>query len=153
MSIFISLGDFLLSKWLWSMTFDWYHLFINLFLMAFLFRGMSHSSYWRALVLSFILQLFAFALFTGVVVGILYYTLGWEYVMPEVAQLPLANYVMRACLALGVIYAVAQTIFVFAWHLYAPVRLMPYLVIIWMGNFISTIISYCCILAMNSLML
>lgn len=149
----ILIGNFLLSAWLWSITFDWYHLIINLFLMAFLFRSMSHASYWRALLFSFLLQVVAYAFFTAIVVGVLHYSIGWEYVIPEAAPLPVANYIMRACLGLGLIYATIQTAGMFAWHLYEPFSLRPYLIIIWMGNFISAILSYCCILILNSVSL
>jgi len=150
MNSLASFADFLLAKWLWSMTFDWYHLFINLFLMAFLFRGVSHSLYWRAWLFSLVLQLFAFGMFTAIVVGVMHYGLGWEHVQPDVAQMPAANYVMRACLGLGVVYSVFQTIFIFGYQLYSPFKRMPYLVVIWMGNFVSAIISYCCILITSS---
>ncbi len=153
MNTFTSLADLLLAKWLWSMTFDWYHLFINLFLMAFLVRNMHESTYWRAFLFSLGLQAFAFAVFTGLVVGILYYALGWEYVLPEVPQLPVNNYVMRSCLALGIIYSMAQTIFIFGWHFFARFRATPYLIIIWGGNFIAAVLSYCLVLLANSLSL
>ena len=150
MNSLASFADFLLAKWLWSMTFDWYHLFVNLFLMAFLLRGMNHSSYFRAFLFSLTLQIFAFGMFTLIVVGLMYYGLGWEYVLPEVPQLPAVNYVMRACLWLGIIYSVFQSLFILIMHAYAPLARTPYFVIIWMGNFVSIIISYCLILFMNS---
>lgn len=153
MNTLTSLADFLLAKWLWSMTFDWYHLFINLFLMAFFFANMNRSSYWRAFLFSLGLQIFACVLFTLIVVGVLYYGFGWEYTLPDVPQLPMNNYVMRSCLMLGIIYAIAQTIFVFGWHFFARFRITPYLIIIWGGNFISAVVSYCLVLIVNSLSL
>lgn len=146
-----SIADFLLGKWLWSMTFDWYHLFINLFLMAFLFRGMSHSVYARSFLFSLLLQLFAFGMFTLFAVGVLHYGIGWEYVHPDVPQMPVVNYVIRACLSLGVIYSVFQTLFIAGMYVYCPFRTAPYLLVIWMGNFIATVLSYCCILIASSI--
>lgn len=153
MTALASFADFLLAKWLWSMTFDWYHLLINLFLMTFLFRNVRQATLPRAILFSFTLQVVAFGLFTLIVVGLMFYGLGWEYVQPDLPQLPLPNYVMRACLWLGIIYSVAQTLFIFAWHAARPFARTPYLVVIWMGNFLAAVMSYCCILVMSSLSL
>lgn len=151
MLTFTSIGDFLLDKWIWSMTFDSYHLVVNLFLMAFLFRGMSHSVYTRSFLFSLVLQLFALGAFAFVVVGILHYGFGWEYVHPEVAELPTYNYVMRACFFLGIIYSIFQTLFIEGMHFYQPFVRRPYLIVIWMGNFVSAVISYCLILFISSM--
>lgn len=148
-----SLADLLLATWLWGMTFDWVHIFINLFLMAFLFRGMSHSIYTRSFLFSLVLQIFAFGMFTAIVVGVLHYGLGWEYIHPALPEIPLVNYVMRACLALGIIYSIFQTLFIAGMYIYNPFYVRPYLIVIWMGNFISTVLSYCCILIANSILL
>ncbi len=96
----------------------------------------------RSLIVSLFAQLFAFLVFTGLVVGLIVYILDLDYEPGGFAdELPLIN-VMHANLFLASIYAVLQTGFFLYFRPLSGFRVLGYIVIACMSNGLTAVLSY-----------
>ncbi len=142
MELVARLCDFLLSEWLWSMTFDLYHIPINI---VFLFLGLTFivgMRTIRALLLSFSAHVFSFAVFTAIVVGALKSGLEW---VPSAhsEQIPTQGLnFFYASMSLGAIHATLQSIFLLAVMRWSEHRTLSAIVVTWISNVLSGLISY-----------
>src|SRR5438045_8878036 len=83
MNLLNRVGDFLLSEWLWSMTFAWSYVVINVVVMTFFLWCLMKFSLFRAFILALVSNAFSFFIYSGVVVGFFIHLLQWWYVPHE----------------------------------------------------------------------
>ena len=107
------LGDFLLSQWLWAFTFDWSHIFISAGIMFLFLRFFSSGSFLRSFLITAGAHLFALAMFSGLVIGLLVNVLHWEHSTVISAAHLTPGKVMTANLFLAGIFLFFQIIFFF----------------------------------------
>ncbi len=105
------IGDFLLDKWLWSVTWGWHQIILCLILMwmSLVFFGRKGSV--AALILTISSFLFAFVVYSALIVGIFIYLFEWKFVALTEEYVVLN--VLSASIWLGIIYSILQGIFFF----------------------------------------
>lgn len=107
MNFITTLNNFLLSEWLWSITWGIYHIPVTIILMTFLFKTCLRMKLKRAFLFSASAQISSGLLLTSFVAGFLIYFLKIQY-SPEPNQMPNQFLV---CIYLGLIYTILQAIF------------------------------------------
>ncbi len=139
MVILNKIGDFLLSEWLWSMTFAWSYFVVVFFILWFLLYYIKKTPFFYACLLSFLALAFSFALFLLIVVGVFFHLLQWWYVPQEysVTTTPLfANFY------LAILYAIMQSIFFYTTHTLFRLTTDKLLLTIYVSNGLAAYISY-----------
>jgi len=108
MMIFRYIADFLSGIWLWGMTWDWYHVPVNFLLLCFLLNFFVRLNIVQAVLISLLAHVYAFAVFSAGVVGILTHLLHYTYDPARAWYVPAPAH---ACFYLGLVYAVLQITF------------------------------------------
>ena len=105
MRVLYSFAQFLISEWLWSFTFAFYHPLINILIMIVLLVWLAQQRIIPAVLCAVSSQLCAILLFAALVHLFLDMTLGISFEGYEAMSMihPLA-----ACFLLGMMYAVLQ---------------------------------------------
>jgi hypothetical protein len=110
MIIVTAIEEFLLSAWLWNITFGGYHVPLNFFFMFLLLKIIVRIPITSAVLLSFFSNVAAFVFFSVGVVGGLVYALGMPY-MPVEPWSATPFVFLTASIKLALIYIVLQAIF------------------------------------------
>ena len=141
MSWLTSVADFLLSEWLWNMTWGWYHVPVNLFMMLFLLKFFGGMRIMPAVLMSVFSQLFSFVLLSVlVIIGPIY--------MFDLCFVPYDCYTqsmmhpLSICLSLGGIYFVLHVFFFCLLHLFYNVNIRQIVLISLVGNGLSALLVY-----------
>jgi len=79
MNILSSVGNFLLSEWLWSITFDWYHIPVSLFLCGIWFYRALRIPLISSFLLALFSYLYALCIFAFFIVVVLLYIFNFSY--------------------------------------------------------------------------
>ncbi len=135
-------GDFLLSSWIWNITFDWFHPIITAIVMFCLLRFIMRKGRLESLAISICAQLFAFGLLTVNVTFGLVKLLGWQYDALKAGQALQMMHVFIPTLWLGLIYAIFQSLFFLFGRLIWRYNLIAFLVLTWVSNSIGVVVSY-----------
>src|SRR4051812_37581758 len=106
MSIFSVVSDFILSLWLFSITYNWFDLVINTFVLCIGLRFIVHMPMTRSVLVSFSAHFFSFMLFTMMGIGSLSYALfSGSGVLCEVTESSVVTDDLGlACFGLAVLY-------------------------------------------------
>lgn len=107
--MFKNVTDFLLGQWLWSITWDWYHVPVAIIIMFLLFKLVLRLNIIPAVLMSLGANLYSFVFFTIFSYTILYNFLNLPFA-PEISEFA-ATEPLRACIYLGLIYTVIQASF------------------------------------------
>ncbi len=142
MHIITNFTDFLVSAWLWNLTFAFSYVFIVGFLMALLFFFVARESLIRSLLLSFCAQIVTIILFSGVVVGLIIHLFNWQYVPGEISDKLTGIDALRACLSLGIVYALIQTLFFWVIRSYVKGSVITHIILTWFSNGIASFLCY-----------
>ena len=132
-------SDFLITQWLWSVTWGVYHVPLVLILMMVLFKKMGRLRWLPTLIFS--ISSLLFALFTyGFVVAWLVPEVPLDYAAAQNSiEVPSSWW---ASMYLGVIYAVLQTLFLLFISLFYTVNRPRLIVIVALSNFLAAIAAY-----------
>ena len=143
MDIMHIIGDFFLSAWIWNITFDWFHPFVTGVIMFLMLRIVMRRKRIPSLMITAAAQLFSFLLLFSLVNGILVQAFNWTY---EPFDDPLYVLSMMnelyACLSLGLIYALFQTVGFFAARFIWQYNVIAFIMIAWISNGIGMLLSY-----------
>ena len=139
MIILNKIGDFLLSEWLWSMTFAWSYFVIAFFILWLLLYFIKKTSFFLACLLSLLAMIFSFIVFLIVVIGIFFHLLQWWYVPQEYSM---ATTPFFANFYLAILYAGLQSIFFYSIHTLFRLTKDKLLLIIYLSNGLAAYISY-----------
>lgn len=104
--MFSRIGDFLLGQWLWSITWDWYHIPINIAVSCLLFKLALRLNIIPSVLIAFLANIYSFIVFGLFAFIVLYYLFGIDFT-PEQASFMVAQ-PLHACIYLGLIYATIQ---------------------------------------------
>jgi hypothetical protein len=140
MNIINVVGDFLLSTWLWSMTFGWSYFFIAIFLMTFFAKKIVPTSWLYAFVLSVATYLFSFALFFGSVFGLFSYFLEYWYI-PHPYECAEVNPLVPMC-ALGLMHTIFSGLFFALLSWWRKVSAWRGFWIVVLSNGLAVLLSY-----------
>src|SRR5438105_1453586 len=115
MSVVTPIADFFIAEWLWSITWGWYHLPLNFFLMWFLLKRLCNINTKFAFFASLAAHIYSVVLFGLCVVWLLMpLTGGYDpLIKPNVAS------PAHSCFYLGLIYAVLEFSFfmlIYYWY-------------------------------------
>jgi hypothetical protein len=139
MFILNGLGDFLISEWLWSMTFAWSYLIVGVFTSWFLLRHIMSLTMLRSCVLAVLVNLFSFLLYSALIAGFFMYLLQWWYV-PHEYQVTTGPFVANMYLA--AIYTIFHSIFFYGLHRLCDAPKMRLLLVALLSNSLAALISY-----------
>ncbi len=133
------IGDFLLDKWLWSVTWGWNQIILGLILMwmSLVFFGRKISV--AALILTISAFLFAFVVYSVLIVGIFIYLFEWKFV--SLTEEYVVLNVLSASVWLGMIYSSLQGIFFFILSKWYRLVLMRIFLIIIFSNISSALLA------------
>ncbi len=136
------MGDFLLTNWIWNITFDIYHPIVTAIIMFCLLRFMLHRRRLESLAISIIMQVFAFGLLTIEVVFGFIRVLQWQYDPLPADQAMEMMGVLMPSLWVGLIYALFQSLFFIMSRALWRFNLKKYLLMTWISNGCGALISY-----------
>jgi glucan phosphoethanolaminetransferase (alkaline phosphatase superfamily) len=136
------ISDFLLSTWLFSVTYDWFHIIINTAVLSILLHAFLRMGTSRAIMLSFSAHFFAFVVYAVVAISVFFNYVLMQNVLNEVSETSKADDIFLACLYLAFVYAVLQSIFLLLMHIRSESRLRRIIEIVWLSNGISALLSY-----------
>lgn len=139
MDMLNTVGDLLLSEWLWSMTFAWSYVFVVFLTSWFFLRHMMGFSLFRAGVLSLVLNIVSFVVYSVVVVGLFMHGLQWWYVPQEyqAAGPFLANSYLAG------IYFCLHGLFFCGVYRFTGLPISRLLLVALLSNGLAAVISYC----------
>ncbi len=152
MQIMNNVADFLLSEMLWAVTFDWFHIIINTFVLLFFLKFAIGKSWIRSLLLSFSAHFFAFMVYLGIVVGLIAHMLKWEYLPGNACTSPTPD-PLYASLSLAFIYAFLESGFLVLIYIRSKQKVWPLVFVTFVSNIISGLLSYGCIILTMSYLL
>lgn len=136
------IGDFLLTSWIWNITFDIYHPLVTGIVMFFLLRLVMHRRRLESFFISGMIQLCTFGLFTAkVVFGIITF-LGWQYEPLHTEQAVTMLHTLIPSLYVGLVYALLQSLFFILGRCVWRYNLKKFLMMTWVSNFCGALISY-----------
>lgn len=139
MNLLNRVGDFLLSEWLWSMTFGWSYVVINVISMTFFLWCLMKFSLFRAFILSLVSNAFSFFIYSGVVIGLFIHLLQWWYV-PHEYRAQAAPFWANIYLAL--IHVILQLLFFYAMHKLLDMRKDRLFLTAVVSNCVTAVLSY-----------
>ena len=133
------LGDFLLSEWLWGVTYGWSYIFLGVLLLTFFSRWLLNLSLFRAFFLSMSAYSFSFFIYSAIVVGGFIHFLQWWYVphQYEVVAGPLV-----ANMSLGLIHSLFQILFFAMVSKVYRMDTTRFLIGIFLSNALAVVMSY-----------
>lgn len=137
-----SIGDWLLSAWIWNITFDWFHPFFTGIIMFCLLRFVMYQQRLKSLLITATAQFFAFGLLWVKVAFVQATIFGWQYEPLQVADAVNMMQVLLPSISLGIIYAVFQSLFFILGRFFWRYNLFAYLVMTWLSNSIGSFLSY-----------
>lgn len=141
MSWLASSADFILSEWLWNVTWGWYHIPINIFVLLFLLKFFGGVRLVPSILLSFFAQLFSFLIFSAVTIIGPMYVLGLQFV-PYDCYTNTLMHPLIVCFSLGGIYFVFHLIFFAIINPFYPLNLKLMTLIAFVANMLSALIVY-----------
>lgn len=110
MSWITTAANFLLSEWLWSVTWGWYHLPVNVFMMIFLLKFFGYMRIMPSILIAFFSQIFSFVVLSVIVFIIPIGLMGLQFTCYDCyVQHPLNS--LTISLSLGALYCVLHIIF------------------------------------------
>ena len=137
-----TIGDSLLSSWIWQFTADWFHPILAGICMFFLMRVVMRTSRMRALLISAASQIVALGLLSIFAIGILVHLLGWEFALLDPYEGVQQIAFFWPCVVLGMWYALFQSACFLLASLVWRVQLLGLLIVCWLSNGIGAMLSY-----------
>jgi len=136
-----SAADFLLSEWLWNVTWGWYHVPINIFMMLFLLKFFGRMRIMPSVFFSVLCQLFSFLVLSLVVILGPIYLLSLQFV-PYDCYAHEVSHPLLICLSLGAIYFVLHSLFFALTNLFYTINMRLVILIALVANGLSALLVY-----------
>lgn len=141
MSWITTASHFLLSEWLWSVTWGWYHLPVNVFVMIFLLKFFGYMRIMPAVLIAFFSQIFSFLVLTLIVFLVPIYLLGLEFVTYDCYVVQTMN-PLAISLYLGAIYFAFHILFFVLVNLFYSLNIRLLTLIALVGNGVTALLVY-----------
>lgn len=139
MRVLHSFAQFLISEWLWSFTFAFYHPLINILIMIVLLIWSALQRIIPAVLCAVGSQLCAILLFAGLVHLLLDMTLAISF---EGYEEMIMIHPLAACFLLGMTYAALQILFFYMLTFFYRLPLRQFSFIVLLSNTISALIVF-----------
>lgn len=134
-------ADFLLSEWLWNITWGWYHIPVNVFMMLFLLKFFGRMRIMPAVLCSVFSQVFSFVGFSALVLAGPIYLLGLEFVPYDCYTHELMHPLL-ICLSLGAIYFVFHALFFALFSRFLKINMRLAILISLVANGLTALLVY-----------
>jgi hypothetical protein len=121
MAISTLISNFFLSEWIWSFTWDLWHVPLAMLLMLLLTHFFMYARRREKMIVSISGPLVAFFSFHLIIMVVFIYSLGFDYV-PEAQRCPTCS-IMTNCLWLGFIYSILQILYFSVLRSFYPLNL------------------------------
>lgn len=141
MAWLMSGANFLLSEWLWNVTWGWYHIPVNIFVMLFLLKFFGRMRIMPAVLFAFFAQVFSFLLFSVIVVVGPIYLFGLEYT-PVDCYTCTEIHPLLISLFLGAIYFFFHALFFFLVSFFYKLNLRLVILISLVANGLTALLVY-----------
>jgi hypothetical protein len=136
-----TIGNFVLTEWIWSITTASWYIPIHILLLFLLLKLWDHLGWVRALSLSVLLTIGSFLIFFAAVHFVGVKLLGISYVLPEDAYSGSYN-ILNTSLVLAAIYSCIQTILLFIIDRLTPVRFWTAFLCVITANILTAFLVY-----------
>ena len=141
MEIVKTIGNFILSAWIWNMTFDWFHPMMTGFVMFLCIWLIFRRSIFHALWMSICAQLVVIGVLSGAVM-LLSHMLNWQY-EPLVAKVAITQFnTLSASISLACVYTVVQLFYFAFGALFWRYNIRAFLVMTVLSNALGFALSY-----------
>lgn len=134
-------ANFLLSQWLWNVTWGWYHIPVNIFVMMILLKFFGYLRIMPAVLLAFFSQIFSFIVLTAVVLLGPVFCMGLQFQFYDCYAVQALN-PLTISLSLGALYFVFQVLFFVIVNAFYSLNLRLLTLIALVGNFITALLVY-----------
>jgi hypothetical protein len=134
-------GQFLLSQWLWNVTWGWYHVPVNVFVMLLLLKFFGYLRIMPAVLIAFFAQIFSFIALTIIVFLGPIVSMGLEFKLYDCYTAPALN-PLAVSLYLGAIYCVLHIIFFLIVNSFYSLNMRLVTLIALVGNTITALLVY-----------
>lgn len=142
MYLFKSVSDFLLSVWLWSITFDLGHIIAGSVILYFLLHVALGWNMWRAIVLSATSYAISFTVFMLLALGMFHFFVGGSYAPLTTTKDIVPIDAFLACFLVAATYSVLQSIFFAVVSRHCAYTYMSHVFAIVMANGIAALLNY-----------
>lgn len=139
MNILSIIGDFLLSEWLWGMTYGWIYFFTSLLIMAIALKYFLSLSFLKSALLSCASHIFSFLVFSFLVIGVFIYFFQWWYV-PDQHVAVAGPFI--ATLFLACMYTVCHMLFFMLLSKFYTMPASRIVMAVCTSSFLSFVLSY-----------
>lgn len=136
----VKISDFFISTWIWAVTWGIYHIPLNIIVMLFLLKFFGKFKIVPSVLLSFFSKIFAVTLYT-LIVFIVVFALGLSFVPEKIESLEVIN-TLLACISVGIIYSVLQSLFFLIVNRFYYLNLRITTLISFVSNMITALIIY-----------
>lgn len=134
-------GDYFLSAWIWSFTFDWFHPIITGVTMFLIFRVITHRTRLKALAISMGAQVIVLVILTALI-GWMTEGLQWRYEPFDIYTRKIFMPEFTASLAVGLVYTFIQTMSFLIGRFFFRYSIVTFLVATILSNIIGVGGSY-----------
>ncbi|MFC1845568.1 hypothetical protein ACFLX2_00395 [Candidatus Dependentiae bacterium] len=141
MSWLTSAADFILSEWLWNVTWGWYHIPVNIFVLLFLLKFFGGVRIVPAVLISVFSQIFSFFFFSAIVVVGPMYAFGLKFV-PYDCYAHTPTHPLVICFSLGGIYFILHLAFFAIVNTFYAINLKLMTLIAIVANILSALLVY-----------
>jgi hypothetical protein len=141
-SILNNSAHFLLSEWIWSITWGIYMLPFSTLILFVLLRWVERIHAVRALLVTLAAHICAWVCLTGFVVGILIFTFQIEYVPDDTIYHEELCSLLYTSLYLGLIYTLLESLFFFIIRKKVDINIFRVIALIIMSNCLAALCVY-----------
>jgi hypothetical protein len=138
MILISSVAHFLLSEWLWAVTWGFYHIPLNSILLFIMLKALCRMKVLSAAFWALISQLFAFFAYTFIILGVIHPFFAFDTYSYDFHTYQTMHPVI-ICLSLGAVYSVFQIIFFYCVHRYNALNLSKVVIAILLSNMIAAL--------------
>lgn len=131
------IADFILSEWLWNITWDWYHIPLSFLFMTLLLRIMMRINIIPAVLISFCVQLYTFGVHIGLI-GFLIYVLDVPFDPAALAGLQTS---LSACFNVALVNVLLQGLFFLILNMFYKLNFGLAITVVVLSNMLSAYIS------------
>lgn len=143
MNILQSLGDLVLSQWIWSMTFDFVHYTLSFCIMFIIVLIFTKKSFLHSLFITLFSILFSFAALFFIGTIVLDTICNWNYCPLSTAPISLSKGdVMKANFILAGFVSLFQGLFFILLSFILKQRVSPYFYTALLSNFLAAFFAY-----------
>lgn len=140
--MFQSIGDFIISAWLWNIVFDWYYPIVSGIIMFFMMRIIMRSSRTKSLLVVFCTQFFSYIMLGLIAVVLLQSILQWELAPLTTEQAIGMMNSLTATISLSFCYFFLQMLYFCIGRIFMQYNMITYTIILAFTNALSVAINY-----------